>query len=157
MLYFSKGVSFMKRKRLVFLSILSIALLLSGCSKKEQILSCSKESVEDGVKVKQVVNSKFSGVEVIDIDMKLVFTLDESMKDNMDLATEALKSTYNETYNKEGITLDVSNSGLDINVSIDMDLTKMSKKDKEELELTDVYGTYSATKEEMENEGYSCK
>ena len=82
--------------------------------------------------------------------------LDEAYVSAMDQIKASVEANLKQ-YKDNGGKLDITTEGNTINARVDFDLVKMSKEQKKNLNMVDVYGTKSATAKELEKQGYTCK
>lgn len=145
-------------KKIHVLIIALLTIILTGCG-KEQYLECSQTLEQSGMTINQNVVTKFTLIEATYIDMTLDIKVSDSYLQNASIDTlkDALKTQYDSQYGKKGITLNYTTDKNNIIIDIDFDLHNISDEDKKALNLTDVYGTITATKKAMEDQGYTCK
>ncbi len=145
----------MKKSLFLVVSVVMIGLL-TGCG-KEKVLECDLKETQNGMQMSQNLKATFKGNEVKDITMKMDVVLEEKYKSYSDMFVSSIDSQFTKYKNKKGLTYKTEKSDDGVVVNIYADLDKMSKEDKEELDLVDTTGSYDKTKEELEKEGYTCK
>ena len=144
----------MKKSLFLVVSVVMIGLL-TGCG-KEKVLECDLKETQNGMQMSQNLKATFKGNEVKDITMKMDVVLEEKYKSYSDMFVSSIDSQFTKYKNKKGLTYKTEKSDDGVVVNIYADLDKMSKEDKEELDLVDTTGSYDKTKEELEKEGYTC-
>lgn len=145
----------MKKSLFLVVPVVMIGLL-TGCG-KEKVLECDLKETQNGMQMSQNLKATFKGNEVKDITMKMDVVLEEKYKSYSDMFVSSIDSQFTKYKNKKGLTYKTEKSDDGVVVNIYADLDKMSKEDKEELDLVDTTGSYDKTKEELEKEGYTCK
>ena len=145
----------MKKSLFLVVPVVMIGLL-TGCG-KEKVLECDLKETQNGMQMSRNLKATFKGNEVKDITMKMDVVLEEKYKSYSDMFVSSIDSQFTKYKNKKGLTYKTEKSDDGVVVNIYADLDKMSKEDKEELDLVDTTGSYDKTKEELEKEGYTCK
>lgn len=144
----------MKKKILLSFITIVILALISGCGKQEQVLKCNIEGEMSNISYRQELEALFEGNKVTKLDMIMYFDVD---KENLEEVRKTMDKAYQEKYNKNGSTVKTEVEDSSVKVTINMDLDKLSAEDKEDLQVGSQYGTYKATKKDLENNGYNCK
>lgn len=150
-----------KRKKLIFLGLVSL-LILTGCGTKEETLTCTNNQTQNGVSVDQNItmtfkNSKINLVKMV-VDSK---AKDDNLKENWSVFVSAMDKQYKDK-KEEGITLKVNNDekNYSYKISLDIDLEKVSNDSLKEYNLTSITKSNESLKEvqkSAEKEGFKCK
>lgn len=143
------------KKIVMPIMLVVLALVLSGCGKKET-LTCTMTQDESGMVMNSKMEAIFEGNEVTKMDLNITAEVDESLSAYVPTMKEAIETQYAK-YKKDGVTVNVSNKDNTINADLSFNLKKMSEEDKKALDLIDTKGTKAATKKELEKQGYTCK
>lgn len=140
--------------------LLTVILLLSGCS-QEQVLTCTTSEEDDGIKFTQTVKMTFQQDSVTNISLVIDSEVtDDTIKDNWSSFVEMMDEQFSES-EKDGITLS-KNSNKDnytYTFQVDIDTSKASDDDLAEYGLdgiADASATYEETKKEAEEDGFTC-
>lgn len=139
------------RKLVLFL--IGILFLTTGCTKK---LTCTKEKKEDFVTVKEVFLVHYKNDIVDDIQIDLQATLKKDYDDYTETIEKNLRSQFDKYNNVKGISIDSSNNDNIAKVHLYIQLDKMKKKDKENLNFINLNEAYSQLKNTMKKKGYHC-
>lgn len=143
----------MKKMMMAFVAVVMM-FVLTGCG--TETLSCTMSQTQSGIKMDQEINATFVNNEVTNMYINVNAELDESYVSAMDQIKESVEANLKQ-YKDNGGKLDITTEGNTINARVDFDLAKMSKEQKKNLNMVDVYGTKSATAKELEKQGYTCK
>jgi len=127
---------------------------LTGCG--TETLNCTTTQTQGGVKMNQEMNATFVNNEVTKMNIVMDAEVDEAYASQMDIIKSNVEANLKQ-YKDNGGKLDITTEGNVVKAKIDLDLSKMSKEQKKNLNVTDVYGTKDATKKELEKQGYVCK
>ncbi len=142
------------KKGLMALAAMGIVLVLTGCG--TETLTCTMSQDESGMKMNQKAVVTFEDNEVTKMKMDVEVEVDEAYANYISMMESMLESQFTQ-FSDNGAKVDVSSSDSKINVSIDMDVKKMTDEQKENLDMEDVYGSKDATKKALEEQGYTCK
>lgn len=142
------------KKVLMALAAMGIVLVLTGCG--TETLTCTMSQDESGMKMNQKAVVTFEDNEVTKMKMDVEVEVDEAYANYISMMESMLESQFTQ-FSDNGAKVDVSSSDSKINVSIDMDVKKMTDEQKENLDMEDVYGSKDATKKALEEQGYTCK
>lgn len=142
-------------KKGLLLILLSFCLIVTtGCGKKIEQLNCTTTlDMEDGTTLKQNVVVTFEGVKATEMNMEMIYTLSDTLVPEID----TLKETLEDELAKDGVQITTAVENNVITMNLLYDIENMTKEQREELELENIYGTAEATKEEFEKLGYTCK
>ena len=132
-------------------------VLLTGCGNTKKVLECSKDFNQNDIAINQKMLTYFEGNEVVKLTIDMAFDMGDEYKEYITTYKDALESSYKEQYNKKGVVLEVTNDSDKVYAKIDFDLKNMSAEDKKSLNFEDVYGSYSATRKDLIDSGYTCK
>ena len=137
------------------------ASMMTGCgAEADKTLSCSKDfssSMPSGVTMVQESDIEFKSGKVDTMKMVMKFELSGLYASQFDTMFNTMKSTYENQYNYDGITVTASKTGdktFDVVVFVDYknisDATKtaIGAKGSE---------SYSVNKTQLEQQGYTCK
>lgn len=145
-------------KKGIFLSLVLVLLLTTGCMKKTQSLSCTKNLSNSTIKMDQKIDIKFVNDKVEDMSTTITVNLPDSYKSYIDTFKSNLEKEYKNKYGKyKSIKLDTkvkSDSQIDVNMYFDY--KNMSSSDKKELNLSGSE-KYSVNKKTLEDQGFTCK
>lgn len=142
------------KKVLMALAAMGIVLVLTGCG--TETLTCTMSQDESGMKMNQKAVVTFEDNEVTKMKMDVEVEVDEAYANYISMMESMLESQFTQ-FSDNGAKVDVSSDDSKINVSIDMDVKKMTDEQKENLDMEDVYGSKDATKKALEEQGYTCK
>lgn len=143
----------MKKVVLMVVSFI-LVLTLSGCGK--ETLSCTKSGLESGMQMDQEVVADFNNNVVTNMDMDIKVNVGEQYKNYISTFKAALENQY-KTYSDNGAKVNITTQDDLIDIKINFDVAKMTNKQRKNLNMTDIFGTKSATKKELEKQGYTCK
>ena len=139
----------MKNKKLLgVIGLGCSALLLTGCGGKK--LTCTMEEEADGMgttKMEMVFHFDKEGKKVESLDMEMAIEYDKDIKDE---TKEFYEGFFEETCEDEEAPKDCKVTAKDDSISLKASGTP------EELDY-DAEGDYDEIKEEMEDDGYTCK
>lgn len=142
------------KKIMMALVAVVMMFVLTGCG--TETLTCTMSQTQAGMKMNQEMNATFVNNEVTKMDITMDAEIDEAYASQMDQIKASVEANLKQ-YKDNGGELDITSEGNVIKAKINLDLSKMSKDQKKNLNVTDVYGTKDATKKELEKEGYTCK
>lgn len=135
----------MKRKILGFIGLGCGVLLLTGCGGSAHTLSCEYEDEDEGYY--ENFDLKFNDDETEPESAKIEMTYvapSGTSNEEMEEARKSLEATYCSLYDECKVKI----SGDKVTISVSSDVEKLNGVKKQSLEKY---------KEELENEGYSCK
>ena len=145
------------KKGLGILLVSVFTLVLCGCG-GNKVLECSTTTSSYGINATINLKANFKGNEITNMSTETVATVSDTYLPYMNTFVESFKETYDtDTYKQEGITTEVTSDDKAIYANVYYDLAKMSDEAKENLNMSDVYGTYDATRDAMIEQGYTCK
>lgn len=142
------------KKVMMTLVAFVMMFVLTGCG--TETLSCTMSQNQSGIKMNQEINATFVNNEVTKMYINVNAELDESYVSAMEQIKASVETNLKQ-YKDNGGKLDITTEGNTINARVDFDLANMSKEQKKNLNMVDVYGTKSATAKELEKQGYTCK
>lgn len=142
------------KKIMMTLVAVVMMFVLTGCG--TETLSCTMSQNQAGIKMNKEINATFVNNEVTNMYINVNAELDEAYVSAMDQIKASVEANLKQ-YKDNGGKLDITTEGNTINARVDFDLAKMSKEQKKNLNMVDVYGTKSATAKELEKQGYTCK
>lgn len=142
------------KKIIMLLFVVVLTYMLTGCGK--ETLTCTSTQKQTGMTMNTEVVALFNNNEVTNMDLNIVFDVDDSYEDYIETIRESIDSQYDK-YRKKGVTVNVTVEDKKINAKLVFDLKKMSNADKKDLDIVDVYGTKPATAKDLEKQGYTCK
>lgn len=147
------------KNKIKFIVVAIVLCLLTGCgATKTEILTCETTQDVSGMTMYQTMDTTFTNNEVTNMKLNIDVDLGETYAPYMD----TMKSTLAEEYKKfsnNGAKVDITTEGNIIKIAIDLDLTTMTKEQKQSLDIgvLDTFGTKEATKKDLEKQGYTCK
>lgn len=158
------GVRVMKKLSMVFLGVVAITLVATGCgnAETEKTLVCSNTQNEDGLTIEQVISMTFKNDKMnhmkMDVNTKVT---DEDVKSNWEMFTQAMDGENQES-EKDGISLKVTkdDQNYEYKVTVDVDVEKASKEDLKEQgleDLADDNSTLEENKTSAEADGFTCR
>ena len=142
------------KKVMMTLVAFVMMFVLTGCG--TETLSCTMSQNQSGIKMNQEINATFVSNEVTKMYINVNAELDESYVSAMEQIKASVETNLKQ-YKDNGGKLDITTEGNTINARVDFDLANMSKEQKKNLNMVDVYGTKSAAAKELEKQGYTCK
>ncbi len=142
------------KKILMLVVLAGASLVLSGCG--AETLTCTMSQEQTGMTMNQNVVVKFNNNEVTNLDMDIDVKLDDTYKAYSSTMKQMLESEF-KNYEENGGKVDITENNNGLNVKVGFDLDKMSKEQKENLNLIDTSGTKAATQKDLEDAGYTCK
>lgn len=142
----------MKKVMSLFVAVLTL-ILVTGCG-SSKTLTCTQ--TEDGQEIKVVATTN-NDDKITKVKMEMTMTAET--KEELDAGVAILelsKAAFNE---KEGIKMDVKKSGLKATMTVEFDLTKVSKETLEELGFDEFSAdlTGAEFKKNSEENGATCK
>lgn len=149
-------------KKIKYLVITLLALLVvTGCGSSKK-LTCTKEESSSGIDMKQTITVNFNKDKVSKVKLSLNSkATDENVKSNWNLFSEALGSQFSSS-SKEGIKITTKDDSKNYTylIELEIDVNKAKKEDLEDYDMEDILDSnesYSDLKKEFEDQGYSCK
>ena len=157
-------------KNIKFLAFTFAALtLLTGCGEKEEtkkeekneVINCTISNEENGLETFQNIDIEHKNDEIKVITLTFDFkTTDEEMKDVWDEYVTLLDSIYPEQ-DKDGLKIETENDDKNYiyTIVIEVDLENATDEVLEELGFENIFEIEDVEelKQELENEGYTCK
>ena len=138
------------KKIISFFSVLLIAITMTGCSSKGEEVKCTMD--EDNEKGTMVATIKNDKVTKISVDSSQTYE-DE---DELNMAYTFSKMAISMVDEIDGMSASIKKNGKSLEITMTMDLTKMSSED-----IEDELGLESFDKDGFikyaEEEGYTCK
>ena len=139
-----------KGKYLLFSGLIAVSLLVAGCGPKETKLICTQN--QNGLDI--VFNIGFKGNKVDSMDFDYNMDLSSYNDTQIDAISkqdfcEVVKS-YMTEYKEAFTSCNQKIESKELKVSSVLDVDKIAENEKEKM------GTPEATKEELEQQGYSC-
>lgn len=140
----------------IMMTLVAVVMMfaLTGCG--TETLNCTMSQNQTGMKMDQEMNATFVNNEVTKMDITINAELDETYASMMDQIKSSVEASLTQ-YKDNGGDLDITSEGNTIKAKVNLDIAKMSDKQKKNLNMTDAYGTKDATKKELEKQGYTCK
>lgn len=145
----------MKKCLAVCLAVVMVGFA-TGCGSDTKTLTCTMNQNVAMMDMKQTVNVTFKKDSVTKMEIVQDVKVSDSYASYMDEIKESLEDEM-ESYKEMGLNVTTKTNGNNIKVSMTADLTKMSDKDKENLDLLDAKGSRSDAKKAFEDAGYTCK
>ena len=135
-----------------------VLVLVSGCgSSGSKVLTCTMSENQSGMKMTNTAKITFNSKEATKINLNIDVNLDDSMKSYASMIASSVESQFSELKDQKGVTVKSNTKGSKVTLTIDADLTKMSDKAKEALNLDGATGTYKEAKKDLEKAGFKCK
>ena len=134
-----------------------VVLLTSGCG-KTKVLECTmNDDSTEGLEMAHTVKATFKNDAVTKMDIDMVLTVDDELKDYTNELAESLKSEFSNLDGKKGVSITTDTKDKVVTFNLTADLSKMDDSAKEELDMVGTSETYAAAKKDLEGEGYKCK
>lgn len=144
------------KKIMYGVTLIAIALLLSGCGTKT--LTCTKETTSSAYTTTEKMTIIFENDSVVNkMHISLSMKVADSYQNYMSTIESSIKSAYAQYDDEDGITVDTTVDGTTVKVEMDVVPSELSDDAKTNLDMDNFTGSYSKTKEYMGNEGYSCE
>lgn len=141
-------------KKIVFL--LTLCLLLSGCSLKN--LNCEKvDTSSEDLKLKQSLDVKFKGKEVVNINMHSVINVSGVYKKYTKILEESITEEFKNLKDDKAVNITSKTDDNKVDVYIYIDLKNMSDESKKKISLINTKQSIANAKKELEKQGYKCK
>lgn len=137
----------MKKKNLLAVLILPI-LLVTGCSESEKNLSCTLKEEVEGSTMMSTMDMTFKGNIAQDITLNIGIEYDEDASSLSDFFKQVLED---QKVNLEEVGYDVTITSGEYSHK----LTAVGTS--ETLDEDEFTGSYEATRESLEDQGYTCK
>ena len=135
------------KNKVLGLSLAAVLILTTGCS-NEKKLHCTLKQGEEGAITTSIMDITFEGAKAKDI------TLNISIDYNDDYASYA--NTFKETLESQRSTLE--DVGYDVEIISEDNSQKLKATGTADtLDTSEATGTYEATKESLEDSGYTCE
>ena len=148
-------------KKYVVLGGILITSMLSGCFFLNETITCTKQDKVSGMDSDQKVRVVLKNKKIQTIDMNIAIDMSKQTDGMIGVAKSVLSSTY-DPMKADGIETSVKEKDKKINVNVNMDFEKASKKS-----LQNVDSNFANSKDKkidtdefiksMEQEGYKCK
>ena len=148
-------------KKYVVLGGILITSMLSGCFFLNETITCTKQDKVSGMDSDQKVKVVLKSKKIQTIDMNIAIDMSKQTDGMIGVAKSVLSSTY-DPMKADGIETSVKEKYKKINVNVNMDFEKASKKS-----LQNVDSNFANSKDKkidtdefiksMEQEGYKCK
>lgn len=148
-------------KKYVVLGGILITSMLSGCFFLNETITCTKQDKVSGMDSDQKVKVVLKSKKIQTIDMNIAIDMSKQTDGMIGVAKSVLSSTY-DPMKAGGIETSVKEKDKKINVNVNMDFEKASKKS-----LQNVDPNFANSKDKkidtdefiksMEQEGYKCK
>ena len=152
----------MKKGVKLFGIITIMVLFLTGCGNDNKTLSCTLSEDQDGVTMGQTMEIDFENDKMSYVTMSIDTKATDSLyEENWDLFSNMMASQFEEV-EKDGFKITTTNDSDNktFSVIIEVDPKKASTDDLDEYSLEDIVGddsTYDELKNDLEEEGYTCK
>lgn len=152
----------MKKKVLLSLTLVFVLLLVAGCGKNENILTCSNKQDIMGITINSTSKMTFVSDKVSKVNLVMdVVAESDLMKQNW----EQVVKTYEEQYKpekKDGFELSVKNDDKNHKfiINYDINLDKVSKETLASYNLDSMFGaedSLETAKSDLEKAGFTCK
>ena len=148
-------------KKYVVLGGILITSMLSGCFFLNETITCTKQDKVSGMDSDQKVKVVLKSKKIQTIDMNIAIDMSKQTDGMIGVAKSVLSSTY-DPMKADVIETSVKEKDKKINVNVNMDFEKASKKS-----LQNVDSNFANSKDKkidtdefiksMEQEGYKCK
>lgn len=145
------------KKFIIYLCVLSLALV--GCKNKNnsETLKCSMEKEEASNNIVQTLEASFEQDKVISINMKIQTLLNEKYVPYIDSFVTQMEEQFSNYKDKKGITSNVYQDESSVTISISFNINNLDEETKNELGFIDTNDTYENAKKSLEKSGYTCK
>lgn len=138
-------------KKYLFGLSLCAALLLTGCGGKT--LKCTRTEEESGMKMSEEIVAKFKEDKISSIVLNAEIEVPDDMKELMDAFKSSLEEEFKgDNYKDAKVKIETKDNR--IIAKVEMDATKLTKEQLEDINLKD---TFEEAKKSLEEQGYSCK
>ena len=149
-------------KKIKYLVIALVALILiTGCGKSDKLV-CTMEEESTGLKMSQTVTIDYNEDKIKGLSLAFAFkAVDDSIKSNWELFSSSLDSQF-KTTSSDGIKVTTKNDAKKYTYSLNMQIN-LAKATEDELDEYDLAGIVDSTesraevKKYFEDEGYTCK
>ena len=137
----------MKKKILLAILVLPI-LLITGCSESEKNLSCTLKEEMEGSTMTSTMDMIFKGNIAQDITLNIGIEYDED--------TSSLSDVFKQILEEQKVNLE--EVGYDVTITSGEYSHKLiAVGTSETLDEDEFTGSYEATRESLEDQGYTCK
>lgn len=136
------------KKGMLLVALAVPTLLVTGCNEQEKSLTCTLTEDAGGATTTSVMDMNFKGNQVQDITLDITIDYTDEYKSFAEIFEQTLES---QKTNLEDIGYEVKIT------SGENSLTLTAQGTKDTLDEEEITGSYDATKESLEEAGYTCK
>lgn len=146
---------------LYFCGLFICLFLITGCGGKTLKCSRNNDSPDGLTKIFQEISVSFKNEKPSSLLFKMNVSIDDQLiKDNNDIVNglaDSASSEFENIKNEHGVSYSISkkDNGFDSKLKIDFD--KLDDDTKKKIYLINHQSTYTAIKDALVRDGYSCK
>lgn len=139
-------------KKFSFLICLVAILILTGCGKSGNQVTCTMSQDQSGMSMKQTVKMSFKDSNVDSASISMDVKLDDAYKSYKSILISSVKSEFSSLEEQYNVKINVKETSNGFNVNLTLNKDAMVS-----MFGSDLSGTKDQAVKYFESEGYTCK